>query len=145
MGIAGMAWKIRVRFGGKSLVKQYTTPDIRSNDPGWGDEIFHNGIESLEFFLPTGHRLVLAGMEKYNFFVEAVEDLGRRGKASIEAFWFLGKIPGKDLTECIRISEGCIERVRHKHGCEWGGTPTRGWKKGIIGGTVLCSVLNGHG
>ena len=138
-----MAWKIRVRFGGKSLVKEFVSNDIRHENPRWGDEFFHQGIESFEFFLPTAHRLVLAGMEQYNFFVEASAPFGG-GNPTIDAFWFLGKPPGDQLVECVRIREGQVVRERHRMGTEWGGGSTAGWKRGVIGGKVICQLVQGH-
>jgi len=126
-----MAWRIRVTFAGKLSPKEYITPDIRRNDPGWASEIFSRPIESLEFFLPTGHRLVMSGMEQYNFFVEAVQSTRTRGKARIEAFWFCGKLPGKDVVEMWRVGDGKVIRDRKPWGREWGGGPTRGWKAGV--------------
>lgn len=144
MSNLGMSWKIRVRFSSKSMAREFVTNDIRREDPRWGDEIFHSGIESLEFFIPSGHRLVLAGMERYNFFVEASAPWGG-GRPKIEAFWFLGKPPGKDtLVECVCVREGRIERTQHPFGSEWGGGPTRGWKQGTVGNKIVCAIVPGH-
>jgi len=135
-----MAWRIRVTFSGKLPPKEYITPDIRHNDPGWASEIFSRPIEMLEFFLPTGHRLVLGGMERYNFFIEAVQSIKTRGKARIKAFWFCGKLPGKDVVEMWRVGDGKVIRDRKPWGKEWGGGPTRGWKPGLTGNKPV-SVL----
>jgi hypothetical protein len=126
-----MAWRIRVTFAGKLPPKEYMTPDIRHNDPGWASESFSRPIEMLEFFLPTGHRLVMSGMEQYNFFVEAVQSIKTRGKARIHAFWFCGKLPGRDVVEMWRVGGGKVIRDRKPWGREWGGGPTRGWKPGV--------------
>jgi len=128
-----MAWRIRVTFVGKLPPKKYMTPDIRHHDPGWASEIFSRPIEMLEFFLPTGHRLVMSGMEQYNFFVEAVQSTRTRGGAKIQAFWFCGKLPGNDVVEMWRVGYGKIIRDRKPWGREWGGGPTSGWKQGISG------------
>jgi len=129
-----MAWRIRATFAGKLPPKEYITPDIRRNNPGWGDEVFNRTIESIEFFLPTGHRIVMSGMERYNFFVEAMQSLAKGGAgAQIKAFWFCGKLPGKDLVEMWRVGTGKVVRDRKTWGHEWGGGPTRGWKEGIAG------------
>lgn len=125
------AWRIRVTFAGKLPPKEYMTRDIRHNDPGWASEIFNRPIEMLEFFMPTGHRLVMSGMEQYNFFVEAVQSTRTRGKARIKAFWFCGKLPGKDVVEMWRVGDGKVIRDRKPLGREWGGGPTRGWKAGV--------------
>ena len=130
------AWRIRATFAGKLLPKEYITPDIRHNNPGWGDEIFNRTIEKLEFFLPTGHRLVMSGMEQYNFFVEAVQSIKGMGSVKIKAFWFCGKLPGKDIVEMWRVGNGKVIRDRKPWGREWGGGPTRGWKAGSSGKPV---------
>jgi len=128
-----MAWRIRATFAGKLPPKEYVTPDIRHNDPGWASELFNRPIEMLEFFLPTGHKIVLSGMEQYNFFVEAAQSPGQRGGAEIQAFWLCGKMPGKDIVETWRVGDGKIIRDRRSWGIEWGGGPTKGWKCGVIG------------
>jgi hypothetical protein len=132
-----LAWRIRATFAGKLPPKEYITPDIKSNNPGWGDEIFNRTIEKLEFFIPTGHRLVMSGFEQYNFFVEAVQDLGgglrNNGKTKINAFYFCGKIFGQDIVEMWRIGEGTMIRDQKPWGHEWGGGPTSGWKPGLPG------------
>jgi len=125
------AWRIRVTFAGKLSPREYITPDIRHNDPGWASEIFNRPIEMLEFVLPTGHRLVMSGMEQYNFFVEAVQSTKTRGKARIQAFWFCGKLPGTDAVEMWRVGDSQVLRDRKPWGREWGGGPTRGWKAGV--------------
>jgi len=89
-----LAWRIRAIFAGGTGPRVYLTPDIRRADPGWGSEIVNGQISSIEFFLPTGHKILLAGMESYNVFVEATESLSGRGGARIEAVWICGKRPG---------------------------------------------------
>jgi len=131
-----MAWRIRATFAGKLPPKEYITPDIRHNNPGWGDEVFNSTIEKLEFFLPTGHCLVMSGMDQYNFFVEAVQSTRSRGSAEIKAFWFCGKLPGKDIVEMWRVGNGKVIRDRKPWGHEWGGGPSRGWKAGSPGKPV---------
>lgn len=132
-----LAWRIRATFAEKLPPKEYTTPDIRSNNPGWGDEVFNRIIEKLEFFIPTGHRLVMSGFEQYNFFVEAMQDLGvgsrKKDKTSISAFYFCGKFPCQNIVELWRIGDRKIERSQEVWGHEWGGGPTRGWKQGVQG------------
>lgn len=135
------AWRIRAHFAGKLPPKQYLTPDIRHNNPGWGDEIFNRQIESLEFFLPTGHKILLSGMEAYNFFVEATQNMSSRDGARIEAFWFCGKWPGQPVVEMWRVGDGKVIRQRKPWGKEWGGAATRGWKIGLPGGEVVSNVI----
>jgi hypothetical protein len=141
MGDQSLAWRIRVTFAGKLPPHQYTTPDIRRSDPGWGDEIFNRQIEQLEFFLPSGHKIVLAGMESYNFYVEATQSFSKKGGARIEAFWFLGKPPGSPLIEMWRIGKGKVFHDHKPWGQEWGGTATRGWKSGLIGGELVSELV----
>lgn len=131
-----LAWRIRATFAGKLPPKEYVTPDIRHTDPGWGSEIFSRPIEQLEFFLPTGHRIILAGMEQYNFFVEAAQSPGKRSSAQIEAFWLCGKLPNCDAVEMWRVGNGKVIRQRKPWGLEWGGGPTRGWKPGMPGAII---------
>ena len=138
-----LAWRLRATFAGKLPPKQYLTSDIRRTNPGWGDEVFNRRIELLEFFLPTGHRIVLTGMEAYNFFVEASQGLGGI-VVRIEAFWLCGKLSRQDLVEMWRIGQGKVVRQQRTWGQEWGGTPTRGWKPGLIGGPPVSTIVNGH-
>lgn len=135
------AWRIRVTFAGKLQPREYITPDIRHNNPGWGDEVFNRAIEKLEFFLPTGHRLVMSGMEQYNFFVEAAQSTKSRAGAQIKAFWFCGKLPGKDIVEMWRVGNGKVVRDRKPWGREWGGGPTRGWKPGELRGKAVSRLV----
>lgn len=124
------AWRIRARFAGGLSPREYITPDIRRHNPGWGDEVFNRQIESLEFYLPTGHRILLAGMEQYNFFVEASQSLS--GKTDIAAFWFCGKVPCLPIVEMWRVGNGKVVRNRIPWGKEWGGGPTSGWRPGSL-------------
>jgi hypothetical protein len=139
-----MAWRIRATFAGKLPPKEYVTPDIRRRNPGWGDEVFNRTIETLEFFLPTGHRIFLSGMEQYNFFVEAVQSTRARGKAEIRAFWFCGKLPDRNVVEMWRVGYGKVIHDRKPWGREWGGGPTRGWKPGLVGVRVRSEISNGR-
>lgn len=133
-----MAWRIKVTFAGALLPKNYISPDVRCNDPGWGSELFNRDIEKLEFYLPTGHRLVMAGMEQYNFFIEALQDIGGRfsEKVRVQAFWFCGKLPGHEIVEMWRIGNNKITRSRSAYGKEWRGEAVRGWKQGVQGAPV---------
>lgn len=137
------AWRIRALFAGKLPPKEYLTPDIRHNNPGWDNEAFNRQIESLIFYLPTGHRLVLSGMEAYNFFIEATQNMSGKGGARIEAFWFCGKLPGQPVVEMWRIGDGKVVRQRKPWGKEWGGTATRGWKMGMAGNPA-SKIVEGH-
>lgn len=139
-----LSWRLRATFAGKLPPKQYLTPDIRHTNPGWDDEIVNRQIESLEFFLPTGHRIVLSGMDAYNFFVEVSDSLSGRGSPRIEAFWLCGKVPrqngGASIVEMWRIGHGKVVRLRRLWGKEWGGTATRGWKLGAVGASPVSII-----
>lgn len=135
-----LAWRIRARFAGGLPPREYITPDIRYFNPGWGDEIFNRQIESLELFLPTGHRIVLAGMEQFNFFVECSQSLAG-GRSHIAAVFLCGKIPCTGLVDLWRVSDGKVIRNRVPWGKEWGGSSTRGWKPGCVGGPIVSRVV----
>lgn len=139
-----MAWRIKARFSGGLPPMEYLTPDIRSSNPGWGEEVFSRTIESLEFYLPTGHLLILSGMEAYNFFVEASQSLSGSIGARIEAFWLCGKLPHQALVEMWRIGQGKVIRQRSPWGQEWGGGPTTGWKIGGLNTHTISMILEGH-
>lgn len=127
-----LAWRLRATFAGQLPPKRYTTPDIRRKNPGWGDEVFSRVIERVEFFLPTGHVLLLSGMEQYNFFVEAVQPMGGGG-AHLAACWLCGKRPGRDQVDMWRVGGGKVIHDVNPWGVEWHGNPTRGWKPGVPG------------
>jgi len=160
------AWRLRATFSGNLPPRSYTTPDVRFTNPGWDSEVFDRQIESLEFFLPTGHKIILAGMEAYNFFIEATQTFtrGSRQGARLEAFWLCGLLPVRDkalgvrndqealcyasrLTphpspvEMWRIGQGRVIRQRKPWGQEWGGTPTGGWKLGLVGTTPVSCIM----
>ena len=130
--------------------RRYLTPDVRFTNPGWDSEDFNRRIEQLEFFLPTGHKIVLAGMEAYNFFIEATQRFSRKGGARIEAFWLCGKIPSPATSEIRhptsdiemwRIGNGQVVHQRKPWGQEWGGTATRGWKPGLVGAAPISAIV----
>jgi len=136
------AWKLEAKFADGYGAKEFLSPDVRFFDPGWGGEVFKRGIESLTFHLPIGMKIYMEGMEAYNFFVEASRGLAG-GSIKIDAFWLLGKLPLSQVTEIWRISDGKVIRQRGMFGKEWGGGPTRGWKKGIAKSNVI-SEMQGH-
>jgi hypothetical protein len=143
-GRHSLAWRLRVTFAGNVSPKIYLTKDVRRNDPGWGSEVFNRTIEQLELFLPTGHRIVLVGMEQYNFFVEAVQSLAAGSRHSeINAFWLCGKLPGQPVIEMWRVGEGKVVRQRKPFGMEWGGTATTGWRLGVVGSECVSRVVKG--
>ena len=135
-----LAWRLLVTFAGG---RQYLSPDVRGKNPGWHDECFGRVIERIEFNLPTGHRIVLAGMARYNFFVEATMVPGKNGNAArLAAIWLCGQARGSDTVEMWRVAEGVVKRARRPAGQEWGGGPTSGWKPGAPG-RVISEVVRG--
>jgi len=136
-----LMWRFRVMFEGKLSPKTYLSPDVRSADPGWGDEVFGRRIEKLEFFLPTGHKIVIAGMEQYNFFVEVSVDISGAGRKKLDAIFLAGKIPNKLIVDMWRIGNKKAVRIQKPWGQEWGGQPTRGWKQGIVSDTCISMVM----
>lgn len=137
-----MAWRMRVTFDDGPWAKEYLSPDIRANDPGWASEIFSHRIEKLEFFLPTGHVLVLSGMERYNFFIEAAQSFGL-ASPKLEAMYFCGKLPRSNIVETWRITMGKVLHQRLLFGREYGGGPTRGWKDGAVGSKPVSQITEG--
>lgn len=138
-----LAWRIRATFAGKLPPRSYITPDVRFTNPGWDSEVFNRQIEQIEFFLPTGHKILMSGMEAYNFFIEATQGLSGRGGARLEAFWLCGKLPAASEVEMWRIGQGKVIRQRKAWGQEWGGGPTRGWKLGLVGAAPISRIIGG--
>lgn len=121
------AWKVVATFADS---KQWVSPDIRSTPPGWGGQCFPQPIQRVEMVLPGSRRLILGGMEQFNFLIEALLPLS--GGAPVPmAFHFLGKLPQGDV-----ISKWTITPTSEVHeyvpwGKEYHGTPTSGWKTGL--------------
>ena len=128
-------WRLKARFAGFGP-REYITGDVRIN-PGWGDEIFNRPIEQVEFSLPTGHVIRMAGYEQYNFFAECSQRMG--GPARIEAFYLAGKTG--NTVDIWRIGGGVVVRDRRPWGAEWGGGPTRGWKPGTGYGRAAARII----
>lgn len=139
-----LSWRMRAMFSGKLPPLEYLTPDIRWQNPGWGDEIFNRQISSLQLYLPTGHRLLLSGMQAYNFFVEACDAIRGRKFVGIKAFWLCGRIPYRDMVDMWRIGDGKVFRQSKAWGQEWGGTATRGWKIGDLNADYFSGIVRGH-
>ena len=112
----------------------YESPDIRSNDPGWATEdgAKLTGIRELSIKLPNDSILILKGFEKYNFFIEASQAFGKNA-ARIEAFYFLGAYQGHVVSWEINYSTHRIIKRMAREGEEYNGTPTRGWRMGLVG------------
>lgn len=134
-----LAWRIRATFAGKLPPKEYITPDIRSNNPGWGDEIFNRVIEKLEFFIPTGHELIMSGFEQYNFFIEALQVFGKAPEL-IQAIWFCGKTPKSDDVIIWIIRDKKMLQFKERWGHEYNGGPTSGWKIGVRSIPIISEI-----
>jgi len=113
----------------------YQSPDIRQSDPGWAAEAGEKlvGIRDLSINLPNKTVLLLAGFEKYNFFIEASRGFGRKGGAQIEAFSFCGAWRGHVVVYEINYKTKQIIKRMAKEGTEYNGTATRGWRAGLFG------------
>lgn len=133
-------FKILARFGDNLPPREFLSPDVRCNNPGWGEAHFARPIEELHFYLPGGKVLVMAGMEKYNFFVETIMSIRGRG-AAILAFYFACKEPNSDRTHLWRIGDNRVIHSVHKFGKEYNGTATRGWKEGIPSTTLVNEII----
>lgn len=121
------AWRLRANMSGPAA--PFVSPDVRAGNPGWGDEDrFRYPIESLEFGLPTGHRIVMSGYGAYNFFVEVRQSLGGGGTPRLSAVYLAGR--NGNVVDMWRIGNGRVVRTRRPWGEEWGGGPTRGWRQG---------------
>ncbi len=137
-----MAWRLRATFAENRRPRHYLSPDIRRHDPGWGGEVFNRRLEKLELFLPTGHRILLAGMREYNFFVEAVQNIGG-SRADIQAFYLCGRYPDRAAVALWRVARGRVFHDTKTPGREYNGTATRGWKAGAPGRPVSMLVERG--
>ncbi len=131
------AWRYLVQFADGS---RHLSRDVRIFDPGWNGQAFQRPVESLQFFLPGGHSILLSGMSEYNLFVEASQNL-RGGQSRLEAIWLCGRVPGSDAVEMWCIGQGKIVRQSARYGQEWGGGPTRGWKAGVPGNSVRSEIV----
>jgi hypothetical protein len=136
------AWRFRLTFAGNLPPHTYLSPDIRRRDPGWASAEIKNAIEKMEFYLPSGHKILMSGMAAYCFFVEASQALSGRGKTRIEAFWFCGRLPQTKIVEMWRVGSGKVIRQRKPFGSEWGGTAIAGWKPGSVGSAPFSVLMH---
>jgi hypothetical protein len=128
------AWTFKATFEGDLPPKHYQSPNVLLSNPGWMDEHFRRPIEQLEFYLPTGHKILMRGFEQYNFFLEVAQDLGAGGRFAIDAVFLCGKLSGKPVVYRWRIGGGHCTQDRVRFGQEGlGMTPSRGWKRGVAG------------
>jgi hypothetical protein len=121
----------------------YNSPDIRSNDPGWASEadVKSKGIEYISIVLPNKQILTLRGFEKYNFFVEASQTF-RKEDTKIDAFYFCGAYRGHVVIWKIDYRTQEIVKSMAKEGFEYNGTPTRGWRMGLLGEKAESGLLD---
>lgn len=131
--------RLEIKMHGRTL---HRTPDIREASPGWGEEGFAD-IESIGLPLPTGHRIVLAGFEAYNFFVEASQGLSGRGPARIEGFHLCGRLGERVYMVGIFPGRRMVKKDIRPAGQEWGGGPTRGWRPGRRAARQIFDVVEG--
>jgi hypothetical protein len=134
-----MLWKINLILEhGMNVVLN----DVRSSNPGWTDSQ-PTKIERLEFsFLDKHkhqHKLILAGMSEYNFFVEGIKKLSMKDP-KIQGIWFLGKIPRSERVVGFVFKDTVLKLTTMK-GREYMGTSSAGWKPGIVGGTIIAEVV----
>lgn len=135
-------WKIQITLRGGSVI---TLGDVRSGSPGWA-ACDPAGIVKLVFeFLGRDEKgqdihyvLVMSGMTEYNFFVEAMKAVGSSAGPVVKGLWFLGKKPDGKVTG-FALKDSVIA-INSDAGKEYHGTPTVGWKKGIVEGSPICRV-----
>lgn len=120
--------------------KTHELGDVLSGMPGWA-ECQPGGILKIQFSFVGNTKgkniplcIILSGMEKYNFFIEATKAIGGN-KIHIKGIWILGKIPNENKIEGFLIANN-VEKINTFEGKEYRGTPTLGWKEGILGEKV---------
>lgn len=115
---------------------EWKSPNIFEKDPGWASEENGTlgGIRQIKIPVNADKSIILEGFEKYNFFVEVVQNLNG-GRSTIESFFFCGAIKGKVLSYQFKPKTREIVKRISKEGEEYAGTATRGWRKGIFNGT----------
>jgi hypothetical protein len=140
-GSAGREWCYRLEFDGGAPLQSYTSPDIRTNNPGWGDLGIGVPISQIEFFLPTGHKIVMRGMRMYNFFIEALQSFAGNTGAQLSAVYLCGLHPNQDIVDVWCIGNGVVKRTQAALGSEYEGTATRGWKNGNVAVPFASEVV----
>lgn len=124
---------------------EWESPNIFSNDPGWVSDENESlgGIVQIKIPVTKDKAIILQGFEKYNFFVEALQNISGGGKASIESFYFCGGFKGRVLMYKVIPKTRQIVKLRAVDGKEYGGSPTSGWREGLFGEQPkegICSV-----
>lgn len=112
----------------------FTSPNIFSKDPGWASEEngLSGGIREMNIPITKDKAIVLHGFEKYNFFIEATQNLSGKPVATIKSFCFCGATRGKIILYRIDPVKLEIAKIFCKDGKEYAGSPTRGWREGIF-------------
>lgn len=123
---------------------EWKSPNIFDKDPGWATEENGTlkGIRKMEIPITKDRSIVFEGFEKYNFFVEATQNLNGKGVTKIESFNFCGAFKGKVLSYKVNPNTKQIIKSVAPEGKEYGGTATRGWRAGIFGSKAregICS------
>jgi len=121
----------------------YTSPDIRRKDPEWATEYGakKEGIREMALKMPKWKKKIrLTGYEAYNFFVEASQAMSGGG-ARIEAFCVCGRSRGRVVV--FRVTpDGRMTSWAAEDGREYGGSATRGWRKGVMGDHARSGVCH---
>lgn len=114
---------------------EWKSPNLFEDDPGWASEENGRlgGIRKMEIPVTKDRSIIFTGFEKYNFFVEALQNLNGGGKTQIESFNFCGAIKGRVLSYKLIPKTRQIIKSAALEGKEYQGTATRGWRAGIFG------------
>ncbi|MFA5706160.1 MAG: hypothetical protein WDA41_07380 [Candidatus Neomarinimicrobiota bacterium] len=133
-------WKIKIVLQAALGPRTWTSKDIRSKAPGWGEERFLDPIESMELPFHDGRRLLLKGFQQYNFNAEGLWIAGENRMVPV-CVHFYGRFPG-----CDRISRWDLDQKGLRHvdtlwGREYLNMPTTGWKRGVSMKTVISSLV----
>lgn len=128
-----LAWHLVARLAGGVV---WVSRHVLDAAPGWAEAEFARPIESIDFMLPTGHRIHMAGMRQYVFFVEASE---RAGAARVHAAHLMGLLPRSNAVYAWRVGDGRVLQRELVYGREWCGAPVAGWRPGVPG--AICSQV----
>jgi hypothetical protein len=140
------SWRIRLFFSNTAMLM---LPDVRSDNPGWRDSqclpiekmLFDfEGVDQLSKQI-INFSMEISGMEKYNFFVEAMQNV-ITGSTKVQSFWFLGKLFNSTAVRGFHLAGSGLSEVKAVFGKEFRGSPTSGWKTGVVG-KPICRVIRG--
>jgi len=116
---------------------KYLSEDIRYYDPMWKSSSF-DGIQSLMFHIPGGKKIVLSGMEQYNFFIEVLQSIG--GDVTKKAaVYLLGKYDNQVYG--YACGGGNATKIESQFGQEYFGTVSNGWKQGLKQSKFVCELI----